>query len=121
MSGRILSRVRPSARRSYNSLGETGNRRQVYPNWNPPEDILSGPAFAYLSRYAGAISRPEIDLNAEHLSRHDVVSAAIRIERRAVRGATFVDEDTTSFIAVDSRVTVGSESGSVIGLFQNID
>jgi hypothetical protein len=53
----------------------------------------SRPALEYLRRYAGAIvSRPEIDLNAEHSrSHHGVVSTAIHIERRAVGGATFVE------------------------------
>ena len=57
------------------------------------EQSSSLPTLTYLRRYVGAVvSRPEIDLNAEHSqSHHDVVAAAIHIERRAVGGATFVD------------------------------
>jgi hypothetical protein len=52
----------------------------------------SRPALEYLRRYVGAVSRPEIDLNAEHSrSHHGVVSTAIHIERRAVGGAAFVE------------------------------
>ena len=82
----------------------------------------SRPAFAYLRRNAGAAAWPEIDPNSGHSrSYHGVVSATIHIERRAVRGATFVDGDTTSLVAVDSCIAVGTGSSSVIGWFQNID
>ena len=83
----------------------------------------SRPALAYLCRYVGAVvSRPEIDLNAEHSrSHHDVVSTAIHIEWRAIRGTTFVKEDSTSFVGVDGHVAVSTEGSPVIGLFQIID
>ena len=83
----------------------------------------SRPALAYLRRDAGAVvSRPEIYLNAEHSrSHHDVVSTAIHIERHAIGGATFIDEDTTSFVEVDGRVTVSTDGSPITGLFQMID
>ncbi len=83
----------------------------------------SRPVLAYLRRYVRTfISRPEIDLNAEHSrSHHYVVSTAIHIERRAVGGATFIDEDTTSFVVVDGHVAVGTDGSPVIRLFQKVD
>ena len=77
----------------------------------------SRPVLAYLRRYVGAVvSWPEIDPNAEYSrSNHHIVPTAIHIERRAVGGATFVEVDTTSFVAVDRRVTVGGEGSSIIG------
>jgi hypothetical protein len=77
----------------------------------------SRPALAYLRWYVDAVvSRPEIDLNAEHSrSHHDVVSTAIHVKWRAVGRATFVEEDTTSFVGVDGRVAVGANGSSVIG------
>jgi hypothetical protein len=80
----------------------------------------SRPVLAYLRWYVGAVvSWPEIDLDAEHSrSHHDVVPTAIHIERRAVGWATFVKEYTTSFVVVDGRVAVGTDSGSIVGCFK---
>ena len=73
------------------------------------------PALAYLLWYVGAVvMRPEVDPDAEcSRSHHDVVSTALHIERRAVRGAIFVEGDTTSCVVVDGSVTDGTEGGSV--------
>jgi hypothetical protein len=83
------------------------------------ERSASRPALAYLRWYVDAVvSRPEIDANAKHTrSHHDVISTALRIERRAVGRTTFVEGDATSCVAVDGSVTDGTEGSSAGSFF----
>jgi hypothetical protein len=75
-------------------------------------------AFGNLRWDAGAVSRPEPDVNAAILrSRHNIISPAIEVKGGAVGEGT-VEGHPTPFIAVDGGIAVvadGSSTGSFSG------
>jgi hypothetical protein len=92
--------------------GEIGGRGT--PTGVRVERSSSCPELAYLRWYVGAVSRPEVDLNAKRLrSHHGEESTTVHVECRAVGRTTIGEGDTTSCIVVDRSIAVGVEGTSV--------